>query len=767
MRLPIVLRLALIALPALLVLAALPVFAQTGATGPRRLTSDGRSTPAAWDAAGLRVTRPGALIESAGVSRIASELWRLDTANGAAVLLSPDAPQTGRAPVGAGGVRVYVVNPGSLDPELWIANADGSNARLLLRGSSEYFFDPVVSPDGRQFAFVRTPTGSETHVTSAIWAGQADGRNVRRLIAEASAPVWSPDSAQLAFEHRGDVYVTNVSTPVTKWPEPLWLTINGGPAAPSAPTAPGALTPPSIIRVLHAKGNYDFSQVYACTNPSLATGTIVTIPFETYVSWVVPIEASASNPPEHLKAQAVAARTYAWKRVNYSNPWDVSDWTDTQAMCPLRADPRSDAATAATAGQYIAYTGQLIHALYSAENGDPTKKNPFQPPGNCPACAYLDAVDDPVSWLQTVSGHGAGFSQKGSQRWAGRYGWNYIQILMHYYSNVTIEGPTTFGSLIAPWSGWYQTSNRVRAAGAANNVGTFNMYAVGVGLSGTQFATNTVTSALDVSALPDQLLGSLVISGTLGGTRVATQTVGLDRQLPTGTVTVPATTTISAVTLVISGTDSGPSGYAGYGVSYGWVWEGEDKVAGCCVAGVGMVVTDAAALNGKALYAPNGSGGVWYGPYTYALPFPAAYRAYFRMKVGNNLTTTKIAKIDVVADGWNPIGITYIYGTDFRVANAYQEFYVDVDHWTTPTMGVEFRVDFPGTTDLWLDRVLVATYPSTSTAPVMWVLTPTLGVTQTVIVKFSDMAGNVSADVPASTVYTLPNRVYLPAILAP
>src|SRR5206468_6864937 len=88
------------------------------------------------------------------------------------------------------------------------------------------------------------------------------------------------------------------------------------------------------------------------------------------------------------------------------------------------------------------------------------------------------------------------------------------------------------------------------------------------------------------------------------------------------------------------------------------------------------------------------------------------------------LTTSQLAKLDVVGNGLTPIGIKRVYATDFRAANRYQEFAVDFNHVQSPTMGLEFRVDSEGAlpADLYLDRVLVATYPVTTPLTVQWPL---------------------------------------------
>ena len=57
------------------------------------------------------------------------------------------------------------------------------------------------SPDGRQLAFIRNRSGSQRHWTD-LWIADADGGNARRVTEEVSSiggPRWSPDGRRIAF----------------------------------------------------------------------------------------------------------------------------------------------------------------------------------------------------------------------------------------------------------------------------------------------------------------------------------------------------------------------------------------------------------------------------------------------------------------------------------------------------------------------------------------------------------------------------------------
>ncbi|MEW6231780.1 MAG: SpoIID/LytB domain-containing protein [Chloroflexota bacterium] len=182
------------------------------------------------------------------------------------------------------------------------------------------------------------------------------------------------------------------------------------------------LFPPATIRVLHTYFE--------------PKNTIEVVDFETYVKRVVPMEMPYTWHPEALKAQAVAARTYGWYKVitGVGKLWDVTDGPDTQVCGPDSWRKSStDAATDATRGHYLAYDGQVIIAMYSAENGDPTLSNGSYP--------YLQSVPDPVCTGRTRWGHGYGLCQHGAQSWANLQGWAYRDILLHYYTGVALVNP--------------------------------------------------------------------------------------------------------------------------------------------------------------------------------------------------------------------------------------------------------------------------------------------------------------------------------------
>ena len=121
------------------------------------------------------------------------------------------------------------------------------------------------------------------------------------------------------------------------------------------------------------------------------------ISLEDYVQGVIVEEMSSSWPLEALKAQAVCARTYAYR--NYtaqkhsSQGFDLCNSTHCQAyegMTNVTAE--SSRAVTETRGEYLWYSGSLIDAVYSSHDGGATESAVNVWGGNVP---YLIGKVDP------------------------------------------------------------------------------------------------------------------------------------------------------------------------------------------------------------------------------------------------------------------------------------------------------------------------------------------------------------------------------------
>ncbi|MDR6999971.1 SpoIID/LytB domain-containing protein [Neobacillus niacini] len=127
-----------------------------------------------------------------------------------------------------------------------------------------------------------------------------------------------------------------------------------------------------------------------------------TLPLEDYLKGVVPFEMMASWNKEALKAQAVAARTYADR---YKSLSGFDDTVSFQAYGGYSWNPNSTAAVEETISQTLTDNGRLIDAFYSASNGGMTESN-ASVWGGTPLGFYpikQDPYDKKVPWSFTLN----------------------------------------------------------------------------------------------------------------------------------------------------------------------------------------------------------------------------------------------------------------------------------------------------------------------------------------------------------------------------
>jgi stage II sporulation protein D len=119
------------------------------------------------------------------------------------------------------------------------------------------------------------------------------------------------------------------------------------------------------------------------------------LPMEGYLKNVIPAEMTPSFPKEALKAQAVAARTYAYQHLGKHGRqgFDFCDSTHCQVYLGIRKeDSRTAAIVEETAGMVLTYKGRLINAIYQSDCAGKTSNNETIFGGV--SLTYLRGVDD-------------------------------------------------------------------------------------------------------------------------------------------------------------------------------------------------------------------------------------------------------------------------------------------------------------------------------------------------------------------------------------
>ena len=153
-----------------------------------------------------------------------------------------------------------------------------------------------------------------------------------------------------------------------------------------------------VLRGLAGNGRTDGAYRGALEfRPSSLGGinAINAVGLEDYVQGVVPVESPSSWPLEALKAQAVAARTYAVTTGRGGDGWEQYPDTRSQVYGGLGVETAAtNAATLATRAQLVTYEGTPVVTFFFSTSGGRTEHVENTPLGSTPL-PWLRSVADP------------------------------------------------------------------------------------------------------------------------------------------------------------------------------------------------------------------------------------------------------------------------------------------------------------------------------------------------------------------------------------
>jgi stage II sporulation protein D len=160
------------------------------------------------------------------------------------------------------------------------------------------------------------------------------------------------------------------------------------------------------------------------------------VALESYLRGVVPSEMPALWPLEALKAQAVAARSYAWPKIKGTGDWDITPTSAAQNYKGVRNEhPRADEAVAGTTGKILMYNGNVATAWYHSAAGGHTENTEY---------AFVGKTGN----LGTKVGYGKGvpdYDANGVAYDVGSpdYDWQTAQFTMSQLSQMLSANPLT------------------------------------------------------------------------------------------------------------------------------------------------------------------------------------------------------------------------------------------------------------------------------------------------------------------------------------
>ncbi|HEY3544375.1 MAG TPA: SpoIID/LytB domain-containing protein [Gaiellaceae bacterium] len=219
------------------------------------------------------------------------------------------------------------------------------------------------------------------HYYPGTTLGPAPARTIRVLLADrkkkltigATAPFTVVDGNRRKHTLAAG---TSTYTPKLKWPAPLTFTPGRGSSLTLGKTYRGRI----LVDVVDGK-----------------LRAIDIVGLEQYLWGVVPSEMPASWAPEALKAQAVAARSYALATRAVGAPFDV--YSDTRSQMYLGVTHESASTTAAvnaTKGKVVLYDGAVAKTFFSSTSGGQTESSADW---TGTALPYLVSVPDPYDAL--------------------------------------------------------------------------------------------------------------------------------------------------------------------------------------------------------------------------------------------------------------------------------------------------------------------------------------------------------------------------------
>ncbi|MFZ9752029.1 MAG: SpoIID/LytB domain-containing protein [Cyanobium sp.] len=266
--------------------------------------------------------------------------------------------------------------PSAANPLLRVLLQQGSVLEPRAEGG------PLQLRDGQGRELLRLPQGERLRI-------QRDGGG---LVLDRPD---SPDP-QLAAPQRLalQVLVLEPAPPATGGRGPLGSANGIGGVLPWA----GALQTPQALVALGRRAYRGALQVRPEGSALMALNLI---PLETYLPSVVGSEMPARWPAEALRAQAVAARTYALAQLKPASLYDLKATVASQAYLGVEAEtPSTRAAVAATRSQVLRFGGTLIDAVFHSSSGGSTENSGETWNRQLPYLVSVPDGDDQSPWRQ-------------------------------------------------------------------------------------------------------------------------------------------------------------------------------------------------------------------------------------------------------------------------------------------------------------------------------------------------------------------------------
>ncbi|HEY0443313.1 MAG TPA: SpoIID/LytB domain-containing protein, partial [Candidatus Limnocylindrales bacterium] len=293
------------------------------------------------------------------------------------------ASSTAIAPTSDAGAasRTVIPRPGSLDAMTFHGRGYGHGVGMSQYGARGRALAGQLAPAILAHYYPSTTLGSRSGTTLVrvlVLTGVAASTTKPAVVTGRGGP-WTIDAIGGTFPPDARLLLAPTAPGASTWA--ARVVSSAGASLASATVSSGLVArPASTSSLLQLTSKPSASNVYRGELRLRLTTTVSVVNalgLDLYVRGVVPAEMPSSWPVEALKAQAIAARSYALYRLHpTTGAYDLFDDTRSQVYRGRNAETTtSNAAVAATAGLTLLRGSTPANALYHSADGGWTENN--------------------------------------------------------------------------------------------------------------------------------------------------------------------------------------------------------------------------------------------------------------------------------------------------------------------------------------------------------------------------------------------------------
>ncbi len=277
--------------------------------------------------------------------------------------------------------RTIIPRPGPLDAVTFYGRGYGHGVGMSQYGARGRALAGQLAPAILAHYYPGTTLGTtsaSTLVRVLVLSGLA-ASSAKPAVVTGRGGVWTIDAIAGTFPADARLLLAPTAPGASTWAARV-VSSAGAPLAAATISSGLVVRPAATTTLLELTSKASASNVYRGELRIRLTTTVTVVNavgLDLYVRGVVPAEMPASWPVEALKAQAIAARSYALYRLHpMTGSYDLYDDTRSQVYRGRNAETTiTNAAVTATAGQTLLRGSTPVNALYHSADGGWTENN--------------------------------------------------------------------------------------------------------------------------------------------------------------------------------------------------------------------------------------------------------------------------------------------------------------------------------------------------------------------------------------------------------